>query len=101
MGKGNKKYALGGYHILAADSLKADLKENIYHDKKNEGMQIPRYMLLDKNGIVVLNEALFAAKALSSISFADSLPIIFMSSIEIIFSQMSIFYHIWLKILWH
>ncbi len=47
------RYALGGYHILATDSLKEDIKENIYHAKGNEGMPIPRYLLVNKGKLVI------------------------------------------------
>jgi thiol-disulfide isomerase/thioredoxin len=52
------KYALGGYHILANDSLKDDIKHIIYHEKgKNDPMGIPRYVLVNK-GKVVIDDAI-------------------------------------------
>lgn len=51
------KYLLGGYHILANDSLKAEIKKEIYHYTGNKGMGIPRYILVNKNGKVVIEDA--------------------------------------------
>lgn len=47
------RYALGGYHILATDSLKEDIKENIYHTKGNVAIPIPRYLLVNKGKVVI------------------------------------------------
>lgn len=52
-----KKYSLGGFHILAKEDLVNDIKTEIYRAKKNEGMPIPRYMLIDVNGKIIINDA--------------------------------------------
>jgi thiol-disulfide isomerase/thioredoxin len=53
-----QKYSLGGYHILVNESLKAEIKKNIYHSLGNEGMGIPRYILINKNGKVLVDDAI-------------------------------------------
>ena len=49
------KYGLGGYHIIASDSLKNDIKKIIYKAKGNEGMGIPRYVLVNDGKIIINN----------------------------------------------
>ncbi len=51
------KYALGGYHILANDSLILNIKQTC-DIMVNEGIAIPRYMLIDKDKQIVLNDAM-------------------------------------------
>lgn len=52
------KYALGGYHILANDSLKNNIKHIVYHEQgKNAPMGIPRYVLVN-NGKVIIDDAI-------------------------------------------
>ncbi len=51
------KYSLGGYHILATESLKNDIKRTIYQVRGNEGMPIPRYVLV-KDSKIVINDAM-------------------------------------------
>jgi hypothetical protein len=46
---------LGGYHIIASDSLKNDIKKIIYKAKGNEGMGIPRYVLVNDGKIIINN----------------------------------------------
>ena len=53
------KYSLGGYHINANDSLKNDIQNNIYHSSGNEGMGIPRYILVNKKGKIIVDDATF------------------------------------------
>jgi len=55
--KAIKKYSLGGYHILAREYLLSDIKTNIYNAKKNEGIAIPRYMLINENGKIAISDA--------------------------------------------
>lgn len=45
---------LNGNHILANDTLIADIQKNIF---MNKGVIIPRYILLDKNGKILNNDA--------------------------------------------
>jgi len=53
------KYCLGGYHILANPSLIADIKKVIkLSDPAHSPLTIPRYLIVDKNGIVVVNDAI-------------------------------------------
>jgi thiol-disulfide isomerase/thioredoxin len=49
------KYKLGGYHIIASEKLKEDLKKYLGLNKE-EAVAIPRYLLMNKQGIVVLND---------------------------------------------
>jgi thiol-disulfide isomerase/thioredoxin len=52
-----KKYALGGYHVLANDFLKNELKRIIYNETGNQGMGIPRYVLI-QNGKIIIDDAI-------------------------------------------
>lgn len=52
-----KKYSLGGYHILARESLVSDMRKTIYQIKGNEGMPIPRYLIVNKHGQIIVNDA--------------------------------------------
>ncbi len=51
-----ERYALGGYHILASDKLREDIKQNIYHANGNEGIPIPRYLFFN-NGKILVDDA--------------------------------------------
>lgn len=51
------RYSLGGYHILANEDLIDDIKIKIYGVKKNEPIPIPRYVLIDKKGVIVVSNA--------------------------------------------
>ncbi|MEO6233367.1 MAG: redoxin family protein [Ferruginibacter sp.] len=51
------KYSLGGYHIIANNLLKEDIKKTIYHSSGNKGMGIPRYVLINKKGEIVVDDA--------------------------------------------
>ena len=51
------KYSLGGYHLIASDLLKAEIKKKIYHSLGNEGMGIPRYILINPKGDIVVDDA--------------------------------------------
>lgn len=51
------RYSLGGYHILANENLISDIKAKIYGVKKNEPIPIPRYVLIDKKGVIVVSNA--------------------------------------------
>ncbi len=57
--KSINKYCLGGYHILANNDLITDIKRvcNIQNPEKAP-IEIPRYLLIDKKGIVVINDAI-------------------------------------------
>ena len=50
------RYMLGGYHILANENLKIQIKKDIYHSLENSGMPIPKYILIDKNGKIALED---------------------------------------------
>lgn len=52
-----QKYALGGYHVLPNDSLIADIKEVCKVGKENP-IGIPRYILIDKNHTMSLDNAM-------------------------------------------
>ncbi len=50
------KYNLGGYHILASKDLIIDIKRTCgITDPETSPIMIPRYLLIDKNGIVLIN----------------------------------------------
>ncbi|CAN5645045.1 hypothetical protein BH11BAC3_BH11BAC3_38180 [soil metagenome] len=51
------KYSLGGYHIIANNLLKEDIKKIIYHSSGNKGMGIPRYVLINKKREIVVDDA--------------------------------------------
>jgi thiol-disulfide isomerase/thioredoxin len=53
------KYSLGGYHINANDSLKDDIQKIIYHASENEGMGIPRYIIVNSKGEIIVDDAHF------------------------------------------
>lgn len=54
-----QKYSLGGYHINANDSLKYDIQKNIYHSTGNEGLGIPRYIIANNKGQIIIDDATF------------------------------------------
>ena len=54
------KYALGGYHILANENLITDIKQ-ICGIPKDDGITIPRYMLITKDKKIALNNAMSPA----------------------------------------
>jgi thiol-disulfide isomerase/thioredoxin len=51
-----KKYNLAGHHLMVNDSIRNDLLKNLQIDKS--GFYIPRYILIDKKGQIVLKDAL-------------------------------------------
>ena len=55
--KAIKLYLLGGYHILANSLLKEDIRKNIFHSHPNEGMPIPRYVIVNKKGSIIIEDA--------------------------------------------
>ncbi len=50
-------YGLGGYHILANKDLISDIKR-VCNIPKESSIQIPRYLLINNNGIVAVNDAI-------------------------------------------
>jgi thiol-disulfide isomerase/thioredoxin len=53
------KYCLGGYHVLANETLMSDIKQSI-HISKTVGapLFIPRYLLINSKGTIVINDAI-------------------------------------------
>jgi len=53
-----QKFCLGGYHIMANSNLILDLKKacGVPNPEKSQ-MGIPRYLIIDKHGIVAINDA--------------------------------------------
>ena len=50
-----EKYTLGGYHILASESLIADLEKICKIDPKN-GFTIPKYLFLSSEGTIYIDD---------------------------------------------
>lgn len=54
-----QKYCLGGYHIIANDKLINDVKKNCnIPDPEHTPILIPRYLIVNKNGVIVENDAI-------------------------------------------
>jgi thiol-disulfide isomerase/thioredoxin len=50
------KYKLGGYHIISNEYLNSEIK-NMYKLEKNNGIEIPKYILVDREKNIVLKNA--------------------------------------------